>query len=403
MKKLKGYFIFICIALLGLTSTVNAYVGTYDEKKCNYGATHCVYSDTYLREVAAGSSTYYFQQKRANYNGSGFTLGAEWSDPSFVCSSSRSNISISQDTSDCTAQPGKSYSKSGEYYCLVRYNITCSAIPTTTTTTTTRAKTTAAPTAAPTQKPSGGGGGQTKTKKTQPTQTQGPTVPTTEIITEPVTEPPSNNTNIKLVLINKVSLNYKSSRTEYNFNVAYGIKNVSVDVELEDSKATYVVEGNTNFDDEKPVEDITITVTAADGETQKVITVHAEKFKPSETDCTLANIYIKDYSLNYDKNTFEYTLTLGKDVTSLDIDTIKQYDNQMVNVTGNEKLKNKSKILVEVESPNGDICKYEIKIKKNTSVLKYFIIILVLLISLGVAGYFLYRYINKSNGLYKYE
>ena len=112
---------------------------------------------------------------------------------------------------------------------------------------------------------------------------------------------------------------------------------------------------------------------------------------------------MKDYSINYEKNTFEYSVTLGKEVNSLDIETVKQYDSQIVNVSGNDKLKNKSNIVIEVESPSGEICTYTIKVKKNSSVGKYIVIIVVLLLALGVAGYFLYRYINKSNGLYKYE
>ena len=285
-----------------------------------------------------------------------------------------------------------------QYYCQVITNITCP--PKKTVTTTTQAPTTTKTT---TRSKSGGGGNKTSKKVTQPV-TQPQTEPTTEIVTEPITEAPkSNNANIKAITVNKKSIGYKSSKDEYKFKVSYGSSGVNVEVELEDENATYKVEGNDNFNDENETETITITVTAADGETTNTVKLIAEKYKPSETDCTLANIYVKDYAISYEKNTFDYSLTLGKDVNNLDIETVKQYDGQIVQVNGNEKLKNKSKIVIEVESPSGDICTYTIKVKKNSSVGKYIVIIVILLIALGVAGYFLYRYINKSNGLYKYE
>ena len=312
------------------------------------------------------------------------------------CSDGQAASAVSQVSNGCHSN--NACVKGTQYYCQVITNITCPPKKTVTPTPAPEPSTTATTTRT---KATGGG---TKTKKTTTTTTAQVTEPTTQIITEPITEAPkSNNTNIKSISVNKKSIGYKSTKDEYKFKVSYGNKAVSVDVETEDENATYKVEGNDNFDDANETETITITVTAADGEATKVVKLIAEKYKPSETDCTLANIFIKDYAINYEKNTFDYSLTLGKDVSNLDIETVKQYDGQIVQVNGNEKLKNKSKIVIEVESPSGDICTYNIKVKKNSSVGKYIVIILVLLIALGVAGYFLYRYINKSNGLYKYE
>ena len=286
-----------------------------------------------------------------------------------------------------------------QYYCIVTFDLTCPPRVTTTTTTTKPPTPTKTTTRSKTQ--STGGGYKTTRRTTQ--VTEAPTVPTTEITTEETTKAVSNNTNIKSISVRKNSIGYKSTKDEYRFRIAYGVKSVEIEVELEDPKAKYEVTGNTEFDDEKTEEEIKIVVTAEDGITTKEVKIIAEKFKPSETDCTLANIYVKDYSINYEKNTFDYSVTLGKEVKTLDIETVKQYDSQIVNVSGNENLKNKSNIVIEVEAPSGEICTYTLKVKKNSSVGKYIIIIIVLLLALGVAGYFLYRYINKSNGLYKYE
>lgn len=396
MKKILRVFMVLFIGLL-MTQPVNAefYSSTsgltYDKDRWVEAGTTKSYKSLYVYQCAGGTK----------YNKLGLYSGSV--DPSqdktrVKCDDGQTPTAINQVSNECHSN--NACISGRQYYCIVTTNITCPPRKTTTT----PEPVTEAPTQAPTQRTKPTGGGTKPTKKTQKPTEAPKTEPITEIVTEPITEAPkSNNVNIKSISVNKKSIGYKSSKDEYKFKISYGSDGVNIEVELEDEKASYKVEGNSGFDDEKAQEEITITVTAEDGVTTKVVKLIAEKYKPSETDCTLANIYVKDYAISYEKNTFDYSLTLGKDVNNLDIETVKQYDGQIVQVNGNEKLKNKSKIVIEVESPSGDICTYTIKIKKNSSVGKYIVIILVLLIALGVAGYFLYRYINKSNGLYKYE
>jgi hypothetical protein len=401
MKKVFRAFLIILVGLLIAHPVKAEFYSSisglsYDKDRWVEAGTTKSFKSLYVYTCAGGTK----------YNKLGLYSGSI--DPSVdrnkvKCDDGQTPSAINQVSNECHSNNTCSAGK--QYYCYTTTNITCP--PRKTTSTPTQPVTQPPKTETPTQrtKPTNT---QTKTKKTVTKKTEAPTQPVTEAPTEPVTEPvterqPSNNANIKSILINKKALNYYDDKSEYSFKISYGISSVNIEVELEDEHATYKVEGNTNLDDEKAKEDITITVTAEDGETTKTIKITAEKYKPSETDCTLANIYVKDYAINYERNTFDYSLTLGKEVNNLDIETVKQYDGQIVQVNGNEKLKNKSKIVIEVESPSGDICTYTIKVKKNSSVWKYIIIILVLLGALGIAGYVLYRYINKSNGLYKYE
>ena len=154
---------------------------------------------------------------------------------------------------------------------------------------------------------------------------------------------------------------------------------------------------------EKESEEILVEVMAQDGETTKTVKLIAEKFKPSESDCTLANIYIKDYSIDYEKNTFDYGLTLGKEVNSLDIETITQYDGQIVNVSGNEKLKNGSKVQILIDAVDGTQCSYQITVKKKNNLWIYFILIIVIGIGLFFGIKKIMEYVTAGHGRYKYE
>ena len=72
-------------------------------------------------------------------------------------------------------------------------------------------------------------------------------------------------------------------------------------------------------------------------------------------------------------------------------------------IRGNENLKNKSVIDIVVLSADGNECNYQIKVKKNSNTWKYVLLILLLIGALATAVYFLYKYLKKSKGKYKYE
>ena len=68
-----------------------------------------------------------------------------------------------------------------------------------------------------------------------------------------------------------------------------------------------------------------------------------------------------------------------------------------------ENLKNKSVIDIVVLSADGNECNYQIKVRKNSNTWKYVLLILLLIGALATAVYFLYKYLKKSKGKYKYE
>lgn len=254
--------------------------------------------------------------------------------------------------------------------------------PTTKKTTTKKAstnRTTLAPFTNPTKKPS-----TTTTTKT--------TVTTTKAI---------NNTNIKKITVNDTDIKYSKTKDTYSLKLKYDVTEVSVNVELEDETSTYVVTGNT----EMPNEDhqIKIVVTAVSGDTKEV-TLNVKRYTTESSDCTLANIYSEDYPIDFSKNTYSYKLKLPKNVNNIDLEIVpSDEESATYQVEGNEKLKNNSKITIDVRAQDGTTCKYEITIKKSSNTWKYIVVIVLLLSVLVVASVVLYKYLKKSKGKYKYE
>lgn len=302
-------------------------------------------------------------------------------------------------TSDgCKSYSGSCNTSNSTYCTKVTYidcNRTSSGAPyqggTTTTKKTTTTTTTARISKTTTKKT-------TTTKRTTTKKTT--TIPTSTTSTT-TARPISNNTNIKNLTINKTEIGYKNSKDTYTIKLPYDVSSVDVFVELEDERSTYEVTGNSEMPNEE--HQIKIVVTAESGE-KRTVTINVKRYTTESNDCNLANIYIEDYSLDFSKNVYDYKLKLPKNVTSLDLEVVvSDEENATYEIQGNEKLKNNSKVVIEVKAEDGTLCYYTIKIKKSSNAWKYIVLIVLLLGALITASVFLYRYLKKSKGKYKYE
>ena len=211
----------------------------------------------------------------------------------------------------------------------------------------------------------------------------------------------SSNNNIKSIKINGQDVRYKQDKSEYSVKLPYDMTDIEFTVELESKRATYQVIGNTNMPNEDTV--VKVIVTAENGDTREV-NFNITRYSVETSDCTLANIFIEDYSIEFSKNKYDYTLTLPKNVKSLDMVVVPtQEQSATYEIRGNENLKNKSVIDIVVLSADGSEGNYQIKIRKTSNTWKYFLLVILLIGALVTAFYFLYKYLKKSKGKYKYE
>jgi hypothetical protein len=155
-----------------------------------------------------------------------------------------------------------------------------------------------------------------------------------------------------------------------------------------------------------PDEDTTIyiNVVAEDG-SSKTIKLDVTRYTGESKDCTIANIAINDYELsNFDKNNYKYNLRINRKTKSLYMEIIPSDPlHATVEVLGNNNLGNNSIITINVKAENGDVCTYNINIKKSSGAWIPVLITSIVLVILIVAGIFIYRYVKRSKDMYKYE
>ena len=171
---------------------------------------------------------------------------------------------------------------------------------------------------------------------------------------------------------------------EYTLTVPYDTEEVNLSGVLGDSYAT--VKGLTTYklDGDKTV--AYVTVTAEDG-TERVYTITiVREAKPIEEEKTevkeevkaspvayfysdnnyLKSLEIDGYDIDFDREVYEYNITVGSDVDSLDIKAIPEDYRSRVEITGNENFKTgDNEVIITVTAEDGSERVYKILVKKE--------------------------------------
>lgn len=402
MKKLKTIMV-VFIALFGFISVVDAGNIPYGSSGMSVG--ECLAFADAFHTISKSEGQYYYRYCfQASCSSGKYVLANKVMVNGYRCANGNYDP-YHKVTSDGCSRYNGSCNKNTNPYCTRVEFVDCNkksdgslfAQPTTQATTVkTTVKTTQATTAKQTVK--------TTVKQTKKKSDTGKiTIPaSTTTTTTTTTRRKSNNTNIKKVIMNGTEqAKYNNKKTSYNLPLPEEIDEITVECELEDPLATYVVEGNTGLQGEDKV--IKIIVTAEDG-TTKVVEFNVNHDTDSKSDCSLAQIYIEKYPIDFASNNYVYNLKLPKDVTSLDMEVIATDSiGAKYSIENNEKLKHKSVVNILVVAQDGTECNYEIHISKDNNFWKLLIVIVLIVAGLIVAAIFLFKYIKKSKGKYKYE
>ena len=402
MKKL-NIIILILIVSLFIPTTIKAYTGTYGMSfnECK------AFADigTLIKDSYEYKSCY-----RAMCSTTGkWNLGNMVSSSGYRCTNGNATPYTKMTSDGCSKFAGSCQANSGSYctrVMLVDCNRNKDGSPynnpngTTTQTPIGTSKTVTAKTTTATKKTVTRRTGSGTTRQIIPVITK----ETTSEVTRPTmpTEPPkSGNLNINSITINGTDIKYRNGYDLYTIQLPYGVKDVDIIVDTEDEKTITEIEGAYDMPDEDTT--IKVNVIAEDGNS-KTITINVTRYTGESKDCTIANIALNDYDLKFDKNNYNYNLRVSRKTKSLYMDIIPSDPlHATVEVLGNSNLGNNSIITINVKAENGDLCTYNIEIKKSSGIWIPVAITVIVLIILVVAGILIYRYIKRSKDMYKYE
>lgn len=195
-----------------------------------------------------------------------------------------------------------------------------------------------------------------------------------EQATKPVDTKPrdTTNSNSRLRGISSEGLDFTFSSfiTEYNIDVLYEVDELDLKVFPFNLDATYRIVGSQKL--EIGDNTIDIYVTSPDGKSTTCYTLYVrrlprgEEIYYPEEDASLKDLIISGQNnLKFEKDTLQYTINIGYDVDTIDINAVPTVDGAKVNINNATGLKNGDVITINVESSDGSISrKYLITIRK---------------------------------------
>lgn len=188
------------------------------------------------------------------------------------------------------------------------------------------------------------------------------------------------NNDLESLTVKDYTIDFDKEKTNYTIIVDNDVTKVQVDAKAIESSAKVEISGNENL--VVGGNAVTVTVTGND-KTTKTYTINVirkageDESQASTADVYLESLKIENYNLNFDKKVFNYDLKIDYDLKELKIDANASDNQASVEISGNENLKNKSKITISVTSLDGSSQIYTINIiKKNENLWKTIVSIL---------------------------
>lgn len=261
----------------------------------------------------------------------------------------------------------------------------------------------------------------------------------TPVVSEPSKEPEKKSSNADLSTLGITPKEYdfndfKASKTEYNVTIPYSVENVGVGFGKADTKSKVSITGNKNL--KVGANKVTVKVTAEDG-TVKTYTINVlrqeqtaeetenQEDKKNEDDTNaqdeqqttgeennnenqenqtnivgLKSLTINDVILTpeFSSDVYEYSATLKKDKTSVEITAIAANSEDTVTIAGNENLKDGDNLIsiIIYDKDSNVVASYHITLNKNLNTIitetvggvdnltKYFIIAISVLAVIAV-------------------
>ena len=172
----------------------------------------------------------------------------------------------------------------------------------------------------------------------------------------------NSNNNLKSLKVSTGNIEFNKDTTVYA--IVTSENEITITAEVEHEKATLT--GNKKYTLKEGLNEIVISV-KAENETIKTYTIKVTKMTNLGTvniNNNLSNLNINNYHIDFDSEILEYKLKIGNE-DKLEIDYQVEDDSSIVEIKGNENLKNGSVISIIVTAIDGTKKEYKIIIEKE--------------------------------------
>lgn len=196
----------------------------------------------------------------------------------------------------------------------------------------------------------------------------------------------SSVNNLSKISLSSGKIKFDKNVTDYTVSVDNKVDNIKITYELEDSKSSAELIGNSNLSVGENI--FIIKVTAENGSVKEYKINVVRKEDPLLKKGF--DIKVKGYNIDFDKNIYEYLIET-KD-SKLDIEVITDENIVSYDILGNDNLKNESVIWIIATNKDGKNSKYKIvidgledeKIEVKSNSLSNVILIISIFVNIGL-------------------
>lgn len=210
-------------------------------------------------------------------------------------------------------------------------------------------------------------------------------------------EDPNNKSNdnyLKELEIKDKVLDFDKNKKNYELTVDYDTKKLDINAVSSSNKSNVEIIGNDDLKVGK--NEIIVKVTAKDNSVReyKIIVTRKDKNVILDNNSFLKSITISGYQINFNKNTYNYTLKI-KDEDSLDIKVDTESNVAKVKIVGNNNLNNNNIIKIIVTAEDKTTSTYSITVNKGSSI--NYLLIAVIIESIVIVVIFMYLILKKKS------
>lgn len=175
----------------------------------------------------------------------------------------------------------------------------------------------------------------------------------------------SANNNLATLSLSTGSINFKPSTTTYNVTVDSNTSKVTINATLEDSKSSFVTNYGPRTINLSNGNNKVLIKVKNEREEVKTYTLNINKDDGRDTNADLEYLKITEGSIDFNKDTTEYKITVENDVNKLTIDTKAISSKAKISLTNPTLVEGENKVKILVTAENGATKEYVITVVKK--------------------------------------
>lgn len=214
----------------------------------------------------------------------------------------------------------------------------------------------------------------------------------------------STNNFLKKLELSDGKIDFDENNTEYSVIVNFDVEKINITGEPSHEKATVEGFGEKTLAVGENVFQIVVKAENTKTKTYKIKVNRLSQDESTSSNTNLTKFEIEGFTINYNNSTNSFRLKLDETQMNLNFDYETEDPKAVVNVKGNENLKDGSVVIFQITSTNGTVREIEIIIDKdevqettssNDNTLLYVIISIACILAVGAIIVFVMKKKNR--------